>query len=293
MKDWIIPQRYLKITLYDGRIKKTNKRVLSVLNEQFKISGDISSSVSGASSEANFTINGLNLQTMSYLSTSFSTWVANQIQNEIEIDIGYQDNHSIVYRGNIIEAVPSLDNADYSIKLKCLSGFSDNLNNPFSISFSGLTRITTIGQEIASKGGYGFRSSNSVRLNTIQNYQAQNMNLQQHLRNLAEVSGLDCYIQNDLICIKKSGEPINSTRTLKVDVSNMIGNVRPTNEGCKVKVKLNPLYRTGMLVKLNSVKFPTLSNNKYVIQTIATGFDTRGVDWYNELVLVNEGLYRQ
>ena len=142
--DWTIPKRYLRLTLYDGRVVTTNKRVLSNLDDYFKITGDISATVSGAAAEANFTLYGLKLDKMAFLSTSFSTWVVNQIRNEIVLDIGYENNHGIMFNGTITEALPSLDNENYSVKLKCMGSFAETLNSVVSLSFSGITPVSVI-----------------------------------------------------------------------------------------------------------------------------------------------------
>ncbi|GEM_PF-1459559 len=291
--DWTIPKRYLRLTLYDGRVVTTNKRVLSNLDDYFKITGDISATVSGASAEANFTLYGLKLDKMAFLSTSFSTWVVNQIRNEIVLDIGYENNHGIMFNGTITEALPSLDNENYSVKLKCMGSFAETLNSVVSLSFSGITPVSVIVARIASKLGYLPRISTSVKLMTVANYSLQNQPITNHLRYLAEIAGIDCYVENDTVVAKKSGEAVALSRTYKIDSSNMIGAPIPTNEGARVRVRLDPSIRTGQKVRLVSSKFPQLSGEVFIVQTIGTSFDTRGNDWKNELWLVKEGLYRQ
>lgn len=290
--EWTIPKRYLSLTLYDGRVKKTDKKVLSRLTAFNHIVGDISATVSGASAEANFTIYGLKVDTMAYLSTSYSTWVVNQIQNEIKLDIGYENNHAVMFNGYIIEAVPNFSNENYSIKLKCLGMFPSMLNEIESLSFAGNHKVKEIAGAIASKLGFTLMTGN-IDDYTINDYSVSNQPLVNHLRILSEMSRLDCYIDNERVVVKKSGEALKALSTFKANAKNMIGTPRPTNEGTIVKVRMNPSLRSGQAVTIDSKKFPQMKQAKYNIQTIGTSFNTYGEDWSNELTLVSEYLYRE
>ena len=50
---------------------------------------------------------------------------------------------------------------------------------------------------------------------------------------------------------------------------------------------------TGIEASVKSIKFPTLNDGKYIVETISTSFDTRGNDWFNELRLTREDIYSQ
>lgn len=290
---WSIPKRYLRLTLYDGRAALRERKVLSSLTEFYKISGDISATVSGAAAEANMTISNLKSDTMAFLSTNFTTWTNKQIQNEIELDIGYDNNHALLFLGAIIEAVPSMTSETYTIKLKCQAQFPKQLNQIFSVSSAGTTTVKALAEKIALNYGYGTNVSTGAALVTVKNYSLAKQPLINHLRYLSEITGLDCFVQNDTVVIKKRNEAIQRPRIYRIDGSNMVGSPRPTNSGAVVKVRIDPTLRTGIEVRLKSVRFPTLNDGKYIIETISTSFDTRGNDWYNELKLTREDIYTQ
>lgn len=290
--EWSIPKRYLSLTLYDGRVKKTNKKVLSKLSVFNNIQGDISATVSGASAEANFTIHGLKVDTMAYLSTSYSTWVVNQIQNEIVLDMGYENNHAVMFKGYIIEAVPNFTNENYSIKLKCIGMFPTMLNDIVSLSFAGNHKVKEIAGEIATRLGFTLMTGD-IDDYTINDYSVSDQPLINHLRSLAEMSRLDCYIDNERVVVKKSGEALKQLTIFRVNSKNLIGAPRPTNEGAVIKVRMNPSLRSGQKVTINSAKFPQMKQANFNIQMIGTSFNTYGEEWSNELTLVQQGLYRQ
>lgn len=290
---WSIPRRYLRITLYDGRSGLRERKILSSLTEDYKISGDISATVSGAAAEANITIANLKTETMAFLATNFSTWTKNQIQNEIELDIGYDNNHALLFSGAIIEAVPSMVSETYTIRLKCQAQFAKSLNDLFSVSSKGKESVKTIAAQIASAYGYAAKVSTGAALQTVNNYVLSKQPLLGHLRYLSEITGLDCFVQNDTVYIKQRNETIKTPRVYRIDGSNMIGSPRPTNAGAIVKVRIDPTIRTGIDATLKSIKFPQLNGGEYCIETVSTTFDTRGNDWFNELTLVRKDIYTQ
>lgn len=290
---WSIPRRYLRLTLYDGRASLRERKVLSSLTEFYKVSGDISATVSGAAAEANITISNLKRDTMAFLSTNFTTWTKNQIQNEVELDIGYDNNHALLFRGAIIEAVPSMVSETYTIKLKCQAQFPNQLNQVFSVSSAGTATVKALAEKIAANYGYSANVSTGAATETVKNYSLSQQPLVNHLRYLSEITGLDCFVQNDTVIVKKRNEAIRRPRIYRIDGSNMIGSPRPTNAGAVVKVRLDPTIRTGIEARIKSEKFPTLNDGEYIIETISTSFDTRGNDWFNEIKLTRKDIYTQ
>ena len=119
VSQWSIPKRYLRITLYDGRELKNLKqrKVLVWADEKANVSFSTTTSAYGMAAQANISITGLKLDTMSYLSTSYRSWEENPIYNEIKIESGYDNRHGLIYEGTIIEAIPNLTNANFSINL--------------------------------------------------------------------------------------------------------------------------------------------------------------------------------
>lgn len=289
--EWSIPKRYLKLTLYDGRKTLSENAILSKLDITSKVEFNIFSTVSGASKEANITIGGLTMEKMAYLSSSFTVWSKQQIRNKIYIDAGYNNNHSLIFVGDIVDAVPQLDNANYTIRFKCLTNFGDMVNIIESYSFKGQVNILTILRNIANEHGYTLKT-NITNTTYINNYSYSNTSIVQHLRNLSEITGLDIYIDGDKLIAKNKGGALKYP-IYTINYKNMIGVLKPTQVGCNVKVRLDPTLQTGQRVKIQSVKFPQLNDSVFVVQTIGFKGDTRGVDWYNELTLIKEGLYEQ
>lgn len=290
MAKWSVPERYCKLELFLGRadLKKTN--ILSTLNKDYKISFTTSETVSGAVNETNIEISGLTRDKMLYLSTSFTEWINGSIRNEIILDAGYDNLHGVIFRGDIIEAVPNLNQADYSIKLKCMSYYEKMNNEAFSFSFPGSIHAAEIAQAFASKLGFGFIEALDSAV-YVDNYTYSDANIIQHIRNLSNITGLDCYISQSTVFLKERGKPIDRYPAITIDYYNLIGSPEPTPLGCNVTLRLNSAIASGQRVLVKSLKFPTLASVGYVVQSFSHSGDTKGNKWQTNVTLIREDFY--
>ncbi len=290
MAKWAVPQRYCRLELYQGRALLNKTNILSRLDANYKISFTTSETVSGAVNETNIEISGLTNETMLYLSTSFTEWIEGSIRNEIILDAGYDSLHGVIFDGDVIEAIPNLDQADYTIKLKCMSYYDKMNNEQFSFSFPGSVPATVIAGAFAAKLGFGFFSDVENEI-FVDNYNYINKNIVQHLRNLANISGLDVYTSQNMVFIKTRGKPLRRYPVLRLDYRDFIGSPEPTPLGCNVRIKLNPSIATGQRVLVKSLKFKTLESVGYVIQSYSHSGDTKGSKWQTNITLIREDFY--
>jgi len=292
---WAIPKRYLKLTLYKGRNDKKEVKVLSDLDISFNISFDTSATVSGAVNEGNIKIGGLTRDTMVYLATSTTPWTKNIIQNQITIDAGYEGNHAVIFDGNIIEATPNLDSPNYTISIKAKAYYQVLVNENISLSFKGQVPASKIAQEIAKRLSFVFFNGLTEDV-MVTDYQLKDASPLQHARNLAQITGLDVFVDRNRLFIKHKGTPIlesNDKNILKISDDKMIGAPIPNAMGCDLSVRLDPSIMTGQEVELQSKKFPTLNSTNYIIQTISHHGETRGNNWRTKLVMLRKDLYEQ
>lgn len=288
MASWSIPERYCKLSLYRGQA--SGKDILARLTKNARISFNTSETVSGAINEAVIEIGGLDRNTMGYLSTSYSQWNVNPIRNEIIIDAGYGNRHGIVFDGDIIEASPNLDSADFSIRLRALSYYEAMVENVYNVSFQGSYPVSEIASQIASQAGLGFVNALNKEV-YVNDYNYPNANLQSQMRYLAQVANIDVYTQGDKLVIKDSGGVIGQFPAISITTDDIIGSPDPNPMGCTVKIRMNPSLRTGQRVKLTSKRFNILNSDKYVIQTISHSGDTKGSKWFTTVTLIREDIY--
>ncbi len=292
---WDIPERYCKLELYAGRATAKKTNILSRLNKNARISFNTSETVSGAVNETVIEISGLTRQTMGYLSTSYSQWQVNQIRNEVIIDAGFVGKHGVVFKGDIIEATPNLDNADFSIRLRAMSYYETLIDNNFSFSVEGAQRVSDIVSELASENNFEFVNAlnDDVDDVEIENYSYMDTNLQNHLRYLANMSNLDIYTTGNKIVLKRKDGHIENYKTFTIRSTDIIGSPTPTPQGCNLSINMNPSVKTGQRVVLQSKRFNILNSDKYVIQTISHTGDTKGAKWQTNLVLIREDIYQK
>ena len=162
---WDIPQRNLELVITYARKEenlnfklKNNQQTLDI---QSNIIFDTSASVSGAVSELNLTIGGMTPAQMQELATSVSFWSNPIIYNKIELYGGYDNNKGTIFTGNIVEAVPNLNNANYNIQIRALSSFTESVKKSISLDKQGEVKVEDICKELANKIKYKRKKYNS------------------------------------------------------------------------------------------------------------------------------------
>lgn len=289
---WSIPKRYLRITLYDGRELKNLKqrKVLTWADEKANVSFSTTISAYGMAAQANISITGLKLDTMSYLSTSYRSWEENPINNEIKIEAGYDNRHGLIYEGTIIEAIPNLTNANFSINLKCLSLYNVRETEKLTLSYEKIT-VGELIPEIAKAIGALPKVTDEAAKVEIKGYYLSNRSPNEHVRYVAQITGLNVYLDKDGLFVKKQNEPMVGYAPLKVDSSNIIGAPQPTAQGCNVSIKMNPDVVAGQLVELDSLRFPKINAKDYIIGTYYHSGETKGAKWETHLNLIRKEIY--
>jgi hypothetical protein len=281
---WDIPKRYLRIKIIKG-----SSELLNVLTEEMRVKFNTTAAVTGAMTEANIVISGIKVDNMFTVSTSTTQWIKNWVQNHIIIEAGTYKNHAKIFEGTIMQAQPDLTSADYTITIKAMTGFG-TITEPKSYSFAGTVPVSTIARQLANDNGLAFVDGikdDSIR---ITDFTARETSLVEITRELANATGTDIYVQNGRMYLKRQGDVLKNNGTLVIRSEEIVGIVEPNQLGCNVKVRMNVGARTGMQVKLNSIRYPILNAQNYYLQTISHSGDTFGADWYTTLELVKLGL---
>ena len=289
---WSIPKRHLRITLFDGREVKNlkSKKVLAWADENANVSFSTTSSTYGMSSEANINIVGLRLDTMSYLSTSYRYWEEFPIFNEIKIEAGYSNNYGLIYEGTVIEGIPNLTTANFSISLKCYSLYNVTSTEKLTLSYDKI-KVGDLIEEIAKNIGALPKVTEDVKNIEIKDYHLSNCPPLDHMRYISHITGLNVYLDKNGLFTKKQNEPMIGYSALKVNSSNIIGAPIPTAQGCNVSIKMNPNIVGGQLVELESIRFPNLNAKDYIVGTYYHTGETKGAKWETHLNLIRRSIH--
>lgn len=283
---WDIPKRYLHVRIKDlGTGKK-----LYELTEAVRIKFNTVAACSGALTEANIVIGGLNVEEMFNISTAATQWMgADWHQYEIVIDAGFYANYSTIFRGTVLEATANLNTADYTLTIKAMSGF--NLTTtPLSGTFDGKVPVSQIAAKLAENNNLAFTDALQNDSIILEDFGCHNQNLPTVLREISRSAPVDLYINNNRLYLKATGAPLKGTPTLAILSKNIVGIPQPTSTGCKVKVRMTQGMQTGQNIKLYSAKYPQYTDTNFFLQTLAYSGDTFGSDWFTELELVKTGL---
>lgn len=283
-RGWDIPKRHLSLTLYDGReggVK--SKKTLSFIDDYARVSFQTQSSVTGLAPSANINITGMTRDKMGYLATSYTSWTKNKIMNRIVLDAGYDNEHGIIFDGEIIEAIPNLDSADFNISLKCQSLYTALTKKISSISKEGEVDAKDIAQEIAK--GMDVQLVYYPQKEYKINYTMTDESPVNQMRNLSRITGLEVYVENERMYVKEPLEPVSKLPELVIDSSNIIGSPMPDALGCRVQIRMNPNLKSGMRVKLKSERFDILNGDNYILRTYHHVGETKGKKWFSEVIL--------
>lgn len=301
-RGWDIPKRFIEISLYDGRSGGlSSNKILSFLSDDAKISFQTQSSVTTKSPSATVVITGLTREKMIYLATSYTAWTEQHIINKIIIDAGYENNHGIIFSGEVMEAIPDLSNADFSVSLKCQGKFSLLNDGISSVSFDGKTTVLKIAQKIVEDMNKSETSENERvglvyypnREIEITDYKLEDTSPINQMRYLSEISGLDIWLENNRMYIKEQEKPVEKLQTLRIDSSNIVGAPMPDSLGCRIQIRMQPNLQSGMPVELKSKRFEQLNSGKYFIQSYHHIGETKGKKWITEVVLVRTDKWRE
>lgn len=293
---WDVPKRYINVSLFDGREGGVqSNKLLSFLSDDAKISFQTDATVGYRSSEAVITITGLKRDTMGFLATSYTSWTGNEILNRIVLDAGYDNNHSIIFEGEVIDAIPSLETADFSISLKCRALYYALTGEIMSVSKKGEVSVKEIAQDIANKMSSEGQSVGLVYYPKsdykVTDYSMSDASPYDQMRNLAKETGLDIYVENNRMYVKEQGKSADGLGTLIIDSSNIIGAPMPDNMGCRVQIRMNCNVKCGMTAKVNSLRFPQLNDKDLFVSEYHHVGETKGKKWFTEVVLVRNYLW--
>lgn len=287
-RKWDVPKRYLRLHLYqDTKEKKT----LSFLTEDVHVKFDTTAACTGALTEANITIGGIKVAKMFGLATSSTLWIKDWLQHRIVITAGYTnpDRYATIFDGTVMDAVANLDTADYSVTIKATTGF-EKLPIAKSYSFPGAVPVATIAKAFADDNGWAFVDALQDPTVTINNYATREHSVVEQLREITMWAPVDLYVDKGRLYLKRRGTRGEGLPTLKIYSNDIIGTPRPTQTGCKIKVRMNPWARSGQQVEVHSLKYPDLNSIKFYLDVLSHAGDTYGSDWFTELNLTKDGM---
>lgn len=244
--------------------------------------------------------------------TNLSDQTVKKIKDEgskVTLDAGYEDGHGIIFKGQIIQKRSGRENP-VDTYLNILSQGGDQAYNHAVVSktlSAGHTFKDQVDVILEAFKPFGITAGHISDLGTKKMPRARVMfgMARDVMRTIAISTGTSWFIHNDELNVIKDKETTPGNVTVLNSRTGMIGLPTQTIDGISVTALLNPAIRPGSLIQINqsdiqAAKFSadyTAELNNAMIPTIAEdGFykvlvirhhgDTRGNDWYTDMLCV-------
>lgn len=252
-------------------------------DKNIKIEFNITKSINASGGEAVISIWGLIPDDIAFLSTNYIKSTSTLNQSLISLFGGYKENKTLLFNGNIVNALPNLTNQDYNIELKAINAISNSQNSsPISIKNASLKSVC---QRIANELNLILKYDDSIVKN-LGDYSyfgtafAQILNLRSYYPN-----EINIFINDNFLVVQKQSFLEKGKIILINSKTGLIGTPVPTSTGCKIKTLLNPSLQVGNIIKLESKKIPQL-NGLYKILELKHNGSNRGDVWQSEITTI-------
>ncbi len=237
---------------------------------------------------------------------------ANQIRKEFKrvvLQAGYESNYGIIFDGNIKQVrMGREDGTDSYIDIA--AGDGDVAYNYAVVNTTlaaGAKQSDQIGAASVAMAGKGVRKGHIADTGTAALPRGKVMygNARDYLRQSAETSGTTWSIQDGKLQIVPLTSVLPNQAVLLNSKTGLVGTPEQAEGGITVKCLLNPMLKIAGKVKIaeadvSTAKLPDTSKdapaNKpaaisadgiYRLLTVEHGGDTRGNDWYSDLVCLD------
>ena len=237
---------------------------------------------------------------------------AKQIQKEFSrviLQAGYESNYGVIFDGNIKQVRTGRENG-VDTYLDIAAGDGDDaynyaiVNTTLAAGASQADQINASANSMSGKGvGKGFiGDTGSAKL---ARGKVMYGNARDYLRQSAQASGTTWSVQDGKLQFIDRTAVLPGQAVVLNSKSGMVGAPEQTNDGIKAKCLLNPMLKIGVRVMIDEkdvekAKLPDTSKDSaankpaaissdgvYRLLTVEHGGDTRGNDWYSELVCLD------
>lgn len=252
-------------------------------------------------------------QTAQFIKTTYSPSLSSGFiasnRGRVILQAGYVGNFGVIFQGNIKQIILGRENATETY-VDIIAGDGDRaynyavVNKTLAAGSSQMDQVSAALTPMNAKGvTQGYVQLNSfTRLPRAKVMYGNSIN---YLRNVGQATNQDFSIQDEAVTFVSLTSFLPGTVVVLNSNTGMIGTPQQTDEGINVRCLINPLLKIGGRIQLNnssiqglkinlnatntSVKVPTPFNTDgvYFILVVEHIGDTRGLDWYSNLVTLS------
>lgn len=241
---------------------------------------------------------------------NLSAETAWQVKNQftkVTLQGGYNANFGVIFQGNIKQVIIGKQGTETWIEI--IAGDGDLAYNNAVVVTSivkGSTQNDEINACIAATSPLGVTAGgNSTVANKQKRPRGKAMfgNARNYLRGVAQTNGYNWSMQNEKVEFVPLKSYLPGTAVLLTAATGMIGTPQQTTQGVNVKCLLNPYIKINGRIQLDNstvqafkidltlkpgsttnVAAPLPSNGVYFVLAVEHSGDTRGTDWYTNVI---------
>lgn len=228
---------------------------------------------------------------------------------KVILQAGYQGNAGVIFQGNIKQVIIGRESATDTF-IDIVAGDGDLAYN-FAVVSSTIAAGATMSDQVnaatiamtpkgVTAGHIGEMPNNQLPRGKVMFGNARN-----YLRNVAQSTNKTWSIQDEKITFVSNRSYLPGERVILTSKTGMIGTPQQTNEGVNVKCLINPRIAVGGRIEINNasverykinlaipnspanIPAPLTADGVYFVLVVEHTGDTRGVDWYSNLICLN------
>lgn len=225
------------------------------------------------------------------------------------LQAGYKGNFGVIFQGNIKQVIIGRESATDTY-IDIIAGDGDRAYN-FSVVNTTLAAGSRLEDQV--QASIGAMQSKGVAGGFLGSFggdalprgKAMFGNSRNYLRDVAQSTNKTWSIQDEKVTFVSKKSYLPGERVILSSKTGMIGAPQQTNEGVNVKCLLNPMLKIGGRVEIDNksierlkinlavagspanIPAPLTADGVYYLLVIEHQGDTRGVDWYSNLICLN------
>lgn len=250
---------------------KSGVKSISGLNCTFSVSKSFQASMN----EAQIAIDGLTTEDINYLTTINTFQNGQQQRKKIRITSGYEDNASLIFSGEIKEALPTSP-PDRTLQITAYSGQNAKLLPLNKVAKN--TTSSQVAQEIASD--IGLTLVNNAKTVNITSFYSVGVGYDA-IEALNRIKGITAFVDDEKLYLYNSDYSGSRTAIFSIE-SGLIGQPQVTTYGCDITVLMYPKLKSGDIFEVKSSTIP-LANGLYQAMKLTHAGQSRGNDWYTKI----------
>ena len=273
-------EKTIRITAYlrEGSFGGGNN---TVVYEGLPTEVEISKSGGKDGCKASITLYGMKLDTARQM-TMLAFRKLQTYNNVVKIEAGTKNQKlDTVFQGEIVTAVPSIDQNNLVFKMECRCGYYPNLLPTPPVSVQGETTVDKLMQQFATEAGYDYENrgiTDSVKNSVFSGSPVQKA------QQLATQMGFDLLIIDNKFVIQPYETEPKGTIPLVSKESGLIGYPGFTNDGIECQSLYNPDFELGGYFELKSI-LPHASGIWKIskLDTKLSAYMPTGTEWQSGL----------